>query len=64
MTPHYRTPGDVIENQLKAARLSDSGIRFEAKQENGFGDEVEVVLRPGDVLYFPAGMVSVPYVVL
>jgi len=56
MTPHYCTPGDIIENQLKAARLSDEGIRFEAKQENGFGGEVEVVLRPGDVLYFPAGM--------
>jgi len=56
MTPHYRTPQDVIENQLKAARLSNPHIQFEMKQENGFGHEVEVILRPGDVLYFPAGM--------
>lgn len=56
-TPHYRSSTDVIENQIKAARLSnpdyDYGMILDS---NSFGDEVEIIMEPGDVLYFPAGM--------
>ena len=57
-TPHYRSSSDVIENQIKAARLSNPEYQF-GKQDldsNAFGDEIDVVMNAGDVLYFPAGM--------
>ena len=57
-TPHYRSSPDVIENQIKAARLSNPDYQF-GKQDldsNAFGDEIDVVMDAGDVLYFPAGM--------
>ena len=57
-TPHYRSSSDVIENQIKAARLSNPDYQF-GKQDldsNAFGDETEIVMDAGDILYFPAGM--------
>ena len=57
-TPHYRSSADVVENQIKAARLSNPDYQF-GKQDlndNAFGDEIEVIMNAGDVLYFPAGM--------
>ncbi|MGK3733386.1 MAG: hypothetical protein ACI90V_000222 [Bacillariaceae sp.] len=57
-TPHYRSSSDVIENQIKAARLSNPDYQF-GKQDldsNAFGNEVEIIMDAGDVLYFPAGM--------
>jgi hypothetical protein len=58
ITPHYRSSEDVIENQIKAARLSNPSFQF-GKQDlesNAFGDEVEIIMNAGDILYFPAGM--------
>lgn len=58
VTPHYRSSEDVIENQIKAARLSNPSFHF-GKQDlecNAFGNEVEIIMDAGDVLYFPAGM--------
>jgi hypothetical protein len=57
-TPHYRSSADVIENQIKAARLSNPDYQF-GKQDldsNAFGDEIDIIMDSGDVLYFPAGM--------
>ena len=57
-TPHYKSGEDVIENQIKAARLSNSDYQF-GKQDldtNAFGDETEIIMEAGDILYFPAGM--------
>uniref|UniRef100_A0A7S4EQQ4 JmjC domain-containing protein n=1 Tax=Pseudo-nitzschia australis TaxID=44445 RepID=A0A7S4EQQ4_9STRA len=57
-TPHYRSSADVIENQIKAARLSNPGYQF-GKQDldsNAFGTEADIIMDVGDVLYFPAGM--------
>jgi len=57
-TPHYRSSADVIENQIKAARLSNPDYQF-GKQDlesNAFGNEVDIIMDAGDVLYFPAGM--------
>jgi len=57
-TPHYRSSDDVIENQIKIARLSNPDFQF-GKQDldsNAFGEEVEIIMDAGDVLYFPAGM--------
>jgi len=57
-TPHYRSADDVIENQIKAARLSNPDFQF-GKQDlesNAFGEEIEIIMDAGDVLYFPAGM--------
>jgi uncharacterized cupin superfamily protein len=59
-TPHYRSP-EAVEPQLKAARLVDPDFEFGYPTGGGGGgdaDEEEqvVTLRPGDVLYFPAGM--------
>ena len=57
-TPHYKSSADVIENQIKAARLSNPDYRF-GKQDldnNAFGDEIDILMDAGDVLYFPAGM--------
>lgn len=57
-TPHYRSSPDVIENQIKAARLSNPDYQFgmQELETNAFGDEVEIVMGAGDILYFPAGM--------
>lgn len=57
-TPHYKSSSDVIENQIKAARLSNPDYQF-GKQDldnNAFGDEIDIIMDAGDVLYFPAGM--------
>jgi hypothetical protein len=57
-TPHYKSSADVIENQIKAARLSNPDYQF-GKQDldnNAFGDEIDIIMDAGDVLYFPAGM--------
>ena len=55
-TPHYRSP-DAVEGQLKSARLSASQFEFAQPNEtNSFGDKTTVLLKPGDVFYFPAGM--------
>lgn len=48
----------MIENQIKIARLSNPDYQF-GKQNlptNAFGNEVEIIMDAGDVLYFPAGM--------
>ena len=57
-TPHYKSSEDVIENQIKAARLSNPDFQFGKQnlESNAFGDEVEIIMNAGDVLYFPAGM--------
>ena len=55
-TPHYRSP-DSVEGQLKSARLSAPHFKFAQPDEtNSFGTEESVLLKPGDVFYFPAGM--------
>ena len=55
-TPHYRSP-ESVEGQLKAARLSNPGFEFgQPDNSNSFGEEKVVIMNPGDVLYFPAGM--------
>ena len=55
-TPHYRSP-DAVEGQLKSARLSAPQFEFaQPNESNSFGDETSVLLKPGDILYFPAGM--------
>ncbi len=66
VTPHYSNTEDVIENQLKASKLSSSapnfGYDFEENNlsggasSNSFGNIDCVTLNQGDVLYFPAGM--------
>mmetsp|Transcript_16277 Transcript_16277/g.40836 ORF Transcript_16277/g.40836 Transcript_16277/m.40836 type:complete len:320 (+) Transcript_16277:1928-2887(+) len=57
-TPHYRSSPDIIESQIKAARLSNPDYQFGEQDldSNAFGDEIDVVMDAGDVLYFPAGM--------
>jgi len=57
-TPHYRSSPDVIENQIKAARLSNPDYQFGQQdlESNAFGSEGEIIMDAGDVLYFPAGM--------
>ncbi len=57
-TPHYKSSDDVIENQIKVARLSNPDYQF-GKQDlesNAFGNEVKIIMNAGDILYFPAGM--------
>jgi len=66
-TPHYKAP-DVVENQIKAARLSAPDFIFDqpksrqqhaGKYQKGFNAEgpIETItLYPGDAFYFPAGM--------
>ena len=48
----------MIENQIKAARLSNPDYQFGRQDlnSNAFGDEVDIIMDAGDVLYFPAGM--------
>lgn len=54
-TPHYQSP-DVVESQLLAARLADRQFQFVGVPQDSGKDEVVVLLQPGDMLYFPAGM--------
>jgi hypothetical protein len=56
-TPHYNSP-EVVESQLKAAYLNDKKFVFGKPTPgvNAKGQERAVILKPGDVLYFPAGM--------
>jgi len=48
------------ECELKAARLSNADFQFGwpncSEMKNSFGEEQEVIMNPGDMLYFPAGM--------
>lgn len=56
VTPHYSSP-EMVEPQLKAARLADSDFQFDHPNESNSQGEIEtVVLKPGDVLYHPAGI--------
>lgn len=66
-TPHFVRDVGVVEDQLKALRLScpssekkslcySSEYGFEYNDSNAYGPEQTVTLHPGDVLYFPAGM--------
>lgn len=56
VTPHYRSP-DSVEAQLKAAYLANPHFEFQyPNASNATGDRQSVLVRPGDVLYFPAGM--------
>jgi hypothetical protein len=47
-----------VEPQLLAARLADEGFTFgpPVTGQNAVGDVDSVIVRPGDLLYFPAGM--------
>jgi hypothetical protein len=56
-TPHYAAP-EAVESQLKAAHLFDTKFQFGFPQPgvNAVGDSVVIDVKPGDVLYFPAGM--------
>lgn len=55
-TPHYNS-SDSVEPQLKAARLGDSNFCFGRPEsgKNASGQVETIVLRPGDILYHPAG---------
>mmetsp|Transcript_19354 Transcript_19354/g.38840 ORF Transcript_19354/g.38840 Transcript_19354/m.38840 type:complete len:692 (+) Transcript_19354:62-2137(+) len=55
-TPHYCREASVVENQLKVARMSRKNYGFEYDDNNTLGEEKEIYLYPGDVLYFPSGM--------
>ncbi|KAL3922871.1 MAG: hypothetical protein SGILL_001972, partial [Bacillariaceae sp.] len=56
-TPHYNSPQSV-ESQLKAAYLYDKKFVFGQPKAgvNARGQEQSILMKPGDVLYFPAGM--------
>jgi hypothetical protein len=56
-TPHYNSP-ESVESQLKAAYLIDKKFVFGKPNPpiNAKGTEISIVMKPGDVLYFPAGM--------
>lgn len=56
-TPHYASPG-TVEPQLKAAHLADPNFEFGHPERgvNATGEVESVLLQPGDVFYFPAGM--------
>lgn len=56
-TPHYAAP-EAVESQLKAAYLFDRKFRFGFPQSDisAKGNPVSIDVKPGDVLYFPAGM--------
>jgi hypothetical protein len=56
-TPHYESPGSV-ESQLTAAYLFDRKFVFgkPTVPTTALGDERSILVKPGDVLYFPAGM--------
>jgi Cupin-like domain len=55
-TPHYQSP-ETVESQLKAGYLFDKKFMFGQPRAgvNAKGKEQSVILKPGDVLYFPAG---------
>ncbi|GAX16149.1 hypothetical protein FisN_3Hh370 [Fistulifera solaris] len=56
VTPHYASP-EMVEPQLKAARLADPSFQFDHPSESNSVGEIEtVVVGPGDVLYHPAGI--------
>ncbi|GAX10174.1 hypothetical protein FisN_3Lh370 [Fistulifera solaris] len=56
VTPHYASP-EMVEPQLKAARLADPNFQFDHPNERNSVGEIEtVILGPGDVLYHPAGI--------
>jgi hypothetical protein len=56
-TPHYAAP-EAVESQMKAAHLSNPTFQFGNPKVgvNSEGSVEEVVLRPGDFLYHPAGI--------
>jgi hypothetical protein len=56
-TPHYNSP-ESVESQLKAAYLYDKKFVFgkPVSGVNAKGQERSILMKPGDVLYFPAGM--------
>lgn len=54
-TPHYRVNNDVVEQQVKTARLVDPDFQFNPPKEYFENDVTEVILGPGDLFYFPAG---------
>lgn len=56
-TPHYAAP-EAVESQLKAAHLMNRKFRFghPTTGVNAMGKMESILLRPGDVFYFPAGM--------
>ena len=56
-TPHYHVNNDVIEQQVKTARLVDPTFQFNPSlNSNYFTEDItEVILGPGDFFYFPAG---------
>ena len=63
-TPHYyalndsQTNHSVVESQLKSHRLSTPNFEFGRQNlsSNAYGEEQEIIMYPGDCLYFPAGM--------
>ena len=56
VTPHYKVSD--VEGQTKAGRLDQSNFEFGTPTigKNAIGPIDSIVLEPGDVLYFPAGM--------
>lgn len=56
VTPHYAV--SAVEGQIKAGRLGQKDFTFGPPTigKNAVGPVDEVILEPGDVLYFPAGM--------
>jgi quercetin dioxygenase-like cupin family protein len=56
-TPHYKTTPDVQEMQVRVGRLSERHFSFSPNPATFFkkGEVTEVLLSPGDILYFPAG---------
>jgi len=65
ITPHYHSP-DTVESQMKSATLSNTDFTFglpiqdvkssSSSSSRAYGEEMQIVMNPGDVLYFPAGM--------
>ena len=56
-TPHYDSP-EAVESQLKSAYLYDRKFVFGKPNPplTARGEVETVLVKPGDVLYFPAGM--------
>eukprot|EP00977_Amphora_coffeiformis_P010072 scaffold2353_cov167-Amphora_coffeaeformis.AAC.63 len=56
VTPHYSV--SAVEGQIKAGRLDQPDFAFGPPTigTNAIGPVEQVILEPGDVLYFPAGM--------
>ena len=54
-TPHFRSSSEIVEMQVKAARLD--GTHFEYSVDaSPFQTVDSVLLQEGDILYFPAGL--------